>query len=213
MKTPSCMVYVVEDEEAVSSGFESLLRSMQIPVQCFRSAPEFLAATRLEVPSCLILDVRLPGMSGLELQRQLSQANVRLPIIFTTGFGDVPMSVQAMKLGAIEFLIKPVRGQDLLDAVQQALAQDRATRDDRQQAAELIARFSRLSPREREVLDLIVEGLLNKQVADRLNVSELTVKTHRAHIMEKTGAESLAALARIYERVSLSDDAPPAKEG
>ncbi len=138
----------------------------------------------------------------MELQRQLVAADVQIPIIFTTGYGDVPMSVRAMKMGAVEFLTKPVRGQDLLEAVQQALVQDQTRQNNRLQSAELTARFERLTPRERTVLDLIAEGLLNKQIADRLDMSELTVKTHRAHIMEKTGADSLAALMRMYQRTA-----------
>ena len=196
------MVYIVDDDDAVRNGFESILRSVQIPVRSFRSASEFLEAARPEVPSCLILDVRLPGMGGMELQRQLVAADVQIPIIFTTGYGDVPMSVRAMKMGAVEFLTKPVRGQDLLEAVQQALVQDQTRQNNRLQSAELTARFERLTPRERTVLDLIAEGLLNKQIADRLDMSELTVKTHRAHIMEKTGADSLAALMRMYQRTA-----------
>ncbi|MGA3194197.1 MAG: LuxR C-terminal-related transcriptional regulator, partial [Terriglobales bacterium] len=148
-----------------------------------------------------VLDVRMPGLSGLDLQLKLRDDGIPIPIIFITGHGDIPMSVRAMKEGAHEFLTKPVRGQDLLDAVQKALASDRALRQERREAHEIRARFESLTPREKQVLELVVEGLLNKQIADRLGMSELTVKTHRAHLMEKTQAESLAHLVRMAEKL------------
>src|SRR6202034_1010234 len=150
---------------------------------------------------CLVLDVRMPGLSGLDLQVKLIESNIRIPIIFITGHGDIPMSVRAMKEGAHEFLTKPVRGQDLLDAVQKAISSDREFRRERQEWNQIRARFDALTPREKEVLDLVVAGLLNKQIADRLGMSELTVKTHRAHVMEKTQAESLAHLVRMSEKL------------
>ena len=160
---------------------------------------------RSDAPSCLVLDVRLPGLSGLGLQRELNESNFQIPIIFMTGHGDIPMSVRAMKNGAQEFLTKPVRGQDLLDAVQQAIARDRAARRERAKMADLRTRFDSLTPREREVLDLIVAGLLNKQIAGELNIEEVTIKTHRAHIMQKTQAESLAHLVRMNEKLKSND--------
>jgi len=160
-----------------------------------------MSAKRADAPACLILDVRMPGVSGLELQRQLADARIHIPIIFITGHGDIPMTVRAMKDGAMEFLTKPVRGQDLLDAVQKAIARDRGLRHDRAQLAEIRRRFDSLTPREVEVLNLVVAGLLNKQIAGELGMSELTVKTHRAHVMEKTRSDSLAHLVRMAEQL------------
>jgi FixJ family two-component response regulator len=170
-------------------------------VETFASAQDFLGAKRPDAPACLVLDVRMPGLSGLDLQLKLRDDGIPIPIIFITGHGDIPMSVRAMKEGAHEFLTKPVRGQDLLDSVQKALASDRALRQERREAKEIRARFESLTPREKEVLELVVAGLLNKQIADQLGMSELTVKTHRAHVMEKTQAESLAHLVRMSERL------------
>jgi FixJ family two-component response regulator len=160
-----------------------------------------MLAKRPDAPACLVLDVRMPGLSGLDLQRKLSDANIQIPIIFITGHGDIPMSVRAMKEGALEFLTKPVRGQDLLDAVQKAVARDRGLRKERAEMMEIRTRFDSLTPREREVLNLVVAGLLNKQIADELGISELTIKTHRAHLMQKTQAESLAHLVRMAEKL------------
>jgi FixJ family two-component response regulator len=161
-------------------------------------------AKRIDAPACLILDVRMPGISGLDLQRQLSDAHIHIPIIFLTGHGDIPMTVRAMKDGAMEFLTKPVRGQELLDAVQRAIAHDRELRVQRATLDQIQKRFDTLTPREAEVLNLVVAGLLNKQVADELGMSELTVKTHRAHVMEKTRADSLAHLVRMTEQLKNS---------
>jgi FixJ family two-component response regulator len=201
MKEPEPIVFVIDDDRMIREGLQSLIKSVGLRVEIFASAQDFLVAKRPDTPACLILDVRMPGLNGLELQRKLSEANVHIPIIFITGHGDIPMSVRAMKEGAQEFLTKPVRGQDLLDAVQKAIASDRVLRKERAELSEIRARFDSLTPREKEVLDLVVAGLLNKQIADELGASELTIKTHRAHVMEKTRAESLAHLVRMAERL------------
>ena len=201
MKEQDPIVFVIDDDALIRDGIQSLIRSIGLRAQTFGSAPEFMQAKRPDAPACLILDVRMPGLSGLELQRQLSDAEIQIPIIFITGHGDIPMSVRAMKEGAMEFLTKPVRGQDLLDAVQNAIAHDREIRDHRVELTNTRKRFASLTPRETEVLNLVVAGLLNKQIADQLGMSELTVKTHRAHVMEKTQAESLAHLVRMSERL------------
>jgi FixJ family two-component response regulator len=204
MKDPDAVVYVIDDDNLVRRGLESLIKSIGLGVQSFVSASDFLRAKRPDAPSCLVLDVRLPGLSGLDLQRQLAEMRVHTPIIFITGHGDIPMTVRAMKEGALEFLTKPVRGQDLLDAIQGAIGRDREQRKQNAEVAELRERFASLTPRETEVLRLVVGGLLNKQIADQLGASELTIKTHRAHVMEKTRAESLAHLVRMFERLKPS---------
>jgi FixJ family two-component response regulator len=201
MKEQDPIVFVIDDDRMIRDGLQSLIRSVGLRVETFASAQEFLGAKRPDTPACLVLDVRMPGLSGLDLQLKLRDDGIPIPIIFITGHGDIPMSVRAMKEGAHEFLTKPVRGQDLLDAVQKALASDRALRQERREAHEIRARFESLTPREKQVLELVVEGLLNKQIADRLGMSELTVKTHRAHLMEKTQAESLAHLVRMAEKL------------
>jgi FixJ family two-component response regulator len=201
MKEPEPIVFVIDDDRMIREGLQSLIKSVGLRVETFASAQDFLVAKRPDAPACLILDVRMPGLNGLDLQRKLSEADVRVPIIFITGHGDIPMSVRAMKEGAQEFLTKPVRGQDLLDAVQKAIAGDRGLRKERAELSEIRARFESLTPREKEVLDLVVAGLLNKQIADELGTSELTIKTHRAHVMEKTQADSLAHLVRMAERL------------
>lgn len=199
MREPAPIVFIVDDDREVRAGLESLIRSVGLRVVSFASASEFLNAVRPDVPSCMVLDVRMPGQSGLELQNQMRSLGIHLPIIFVTAHGDIPMTVRAMKDGAMEFLTKPVRGQELLDAVQKAIEHDRDLRRERTQLDEVRVRFDSLTPRESEVLHLVVEGLLNKQIADKLGMSELTVKTHRAHVMEKTGAGSLAQLVRMAE--------------
>src|SRR5580658_6332848 len=201
MKELDPIVFVIDDDALIRDGIQSLIRSIGLRAETFSSAREFMLAKRPDSPACLILDVRMPGLSGLDLQRQLSDAHIHIPIIFITGHGDIPMTVRAMKDGAMEFLTKPVRGQDLLDAVQKAIARDRGLRKARAELEETRKRFDSLTPRETEVLNLVVAGLLNKQIADELGTSELTVKTHRAHVMEKTKADSLAHLVRMAERL------------
>jgi FixJ family two-component response regulator len=205
MKEADPIVFVVDDDPLIRDGLRSLIKSVGLHVETFGSSREFMQRKPPDAPGCLVLDVRLPGLSGLDLQRELTESNFQIPIIFMTGHGDIPMSVRAMKNGAQEFLTKPVRGQDLLDAVQQAIARDRAARRERAKMADLRTRFDLLTPREREVLDLIVAGLLNKQIAGELNIEEVTIKTHRAHIMQKTQAESLAHLVRMNERLRGKD--------
>ena len=201
MKEPEAVVFVIDDDRMVREGLQGLIRSVGLRVETFSSAQDFLAAKRPDAPACLVLDVRMPGLSGLDLQLKLGDENIEIPIIFITGHGDIPMSVRAMKEGAHEFLTKPVRGQDLLDAVQKAIASDRGLRQERAELREIRSRFGSLTPREKQVLDLVVGGLLNKQIADELGTSELTIKTHRAHVMEKTHADSLAHLVRMAERL------------
>ncbi len=205
MKEADPIVFVVDDDPLIRDGLRSLIKSVGLHVETFGSSREFMQRKPPDAPGCLVLDVRLPGLSGLDLQRELNESNIRIPIIFMTGHGDIPMSVRAMKNGALEFLTKPIRGQDLLDAIQQAIAHDRAARRERAKMADLRTRFDLLTLREREVLDLIVAGLLNKQIAGELNIGEVTIKTHRAHIMQKTQAESLAHLVRMNEELKSND--------
>lgn len=195
------IVFVVDDDPAVRDSVKKLITSVSLRVETFGSTREFLNAERPNAPACLVLDVRLPDVSGLEFQRDLAEANVAIPIIFITGHADVPMTVRAMKAGAVEFLTKPFRGQELLDAIQEAITKDRASRDDRAQVRELQARHDGLTPREKEVLELVVSGLLNKQIGAELGTSELTVKTHRGRVMQKMGADSVADLVKMSEKL------------
>jgi RNA polymerase sigma factor (sigma-70 family) len=198
---PQSIVFVVDDDAEVCNSLDSLVRSVGLSVQLFGSAQEFLQTKRPEVPSCLILDIRLPRTSGLEFQRQLAEANIPIPIIFITGHGDIQMSVRAMKAGAVEFLTKPFRDQDLLDAVQVALDRDRARRQREGEIATLREHFESLSAREREVVAMVVSGMLNKQIAAEMRISENTVKVHRSRAMEKMRAQSLADLVKMFERL------------
>jgi len=195
------VVFIVDDDASVRRSVERLVRSLGLDVQTFASAREFLDGARAERPGCLVLDVHMPGSSGLDLQRELAQRGVEIPIIFLTAHGDIPMTVRAMKAGAVEFLTKPVKPRDLLAAIQGAVERGRVSRDARREVEVLRERYERLTPREREVLPLVVGGLLNKQIAGELAASERTVKFHRAHIMKKMQAESLAELVRMAERL------------
>ena len=197
------LIFVVDDDASLRASLQDLLESVGLRVATCASAQEFLRHPPPEVPSCLVLDVRLPGLSGLELQQRLTAGDLALPIIFITGHGDIPMSVQAMKAGAVDFLSKPFRDQDLLDAVHQALARDRHARAQQAERTALRRRFEALTPRQRDVMARMVAGLLNKQIAGELGTSEATVKTHRKQVMAKMRAESLADLIRIADQLGL----------
>jgi FixJ family two-component response regulator len=195
------MVFVVDDDSSIREAIRSLVSLVGLRVETFGSAQDFLRHERPDVPGCVVLDVELPGLSGLDLQQELAAHGINLPIIFITGYGDIPMSVRAMKAGATEFLTKPFRDQDLLDAIHQAVEHDRAARQHSREIADLRDRFEALTSREREVMSLVVAGWLNKQIGFELQITEITVKIHRGRVMAKMGAQSLAELVRMTERL------------
>jgi len=203
MTEPAPIVFVVDDDPSVRRAIKRLVESMGLHVELFASAPEFMNSNRADVASCLVLDIRLPGISGLDFQRELAKVKNEIPTIFITAHGDIPMTVRAMKAGAVEFLTKPFRDQDLLDAIQAALELDRARRQREAEIATLRQRFETLTPREREVLPWVVSGLPNKQIADAIGTSEATVKVHRSQLMRKMGASSLADLVRMGEKMGI----------
>jgi RNA polymerase sigma factor (sigma-70 family) len=208
MTEPASVVFVVDDDPSIRRAIKRLVESVGLQVELFGAAQEFLQSQPRDIPSCLVLDIRLPGISGLDFQRELAEAKNNIPIIFISAHGDVPMAVRAMKAGAVEFLTKPFRDQDLLDAVQVALDRDRARREREGEIATLRERFESLSPREHEVVAMVVSGMLNKQTAAELGTTENTVKVHRSRAMEKMQAQSLAELVKMVERLKLPPQTP-----
>ena len=196
-------MFVIDDDASVRESLASLFRSVGLQVKAFASATEFLQSRRPDCPSCLVLDVRLPGLSGLDFQTELIKANINVPIVFMTGYGDIPMTVRAMKAGAVEFLPKPFRDQDMLDAVQVGLERDRIRRKTASIKSGLKTSFDKLTPREQEIMSLVTAGLMNKQIAAQIGVSEITVKVHRGSVMRKMGAKSLAELVRMAEALGV----------
>jgi FixJ family two-component response regulator len=208
MKEADSVVFIIDDDPLYRASAERLIRSVGFNVQGFDSARDFLSSRRPDVPSCLVLDVRLPGLSGLDLQRELAEAGVHIPIIFVTGHGDIPMSVQAMKAGAVEFLTKPFRDQVLLDAIRQAIGRDQLARRQHTRNLDFRRRYESLGPREREVFKCVVSGMLNKKIADELGATERTIKFHRGHIMQKMQVKSVAELVRIAEALGIAAKEP-----
>jgi FixJ family two-component response regulator len=203
---PEPVVAIVDDDPSARRGLQRLIRSAGWRAESFASAQEFLARPRADAPSCLVLDLQLPGLSGLDLQKQLAEAGLKIPIVFLTGHGNIPASVQAMKAGAIEFLTKPIDEQDLFRAIQEAIERDRRTRQQHAEIRELRDRYESLTAREQEVMQQVISGLLNKQIAAELNITEDTVKFHRGHIMRKMRADSLADLVRMAENLGIRSD-------
>ena len=197
------MVFVIDDDPGVRASLQSLLRSVGLKVEAFNSAAEFLTGKISSVPSCLVLDVRLPGVGGLDFQAELANANIQIPIIFITGHGDIPMTVRAMKAGAVEFLPKPFRDQDLLDAVRVGLERDRVRLENEKAISQLAGNHRLLTAREQQVMALVTSGLMNKQIAAQIGVSEITVKVHRGNVMRKMGAKSLADLVRMADALGV----------
>jgi FixJ family two-component response regulator len=213
MNETDSTVFVVDDDRSVREGLVDMIQSLGMQAKAFASAQQFLQHKRPDTPTCLVLDVRLPGLSGLDLQRQLGQSGQPIPVIFITGHGDIPMSVRAMKEGAVEFLTKPFRDQDLLDAIHQALKKDRTAREQRAKAAEVRRRYDTLTSREREVMQLVIAGMLNKQIAGELGTSEVTVKMHRGQVMHKMQAQSVVELLRMSETMAMIATAPSQARG
>ena len=203
MKDADGIVFVVDDDSSIREAIRNLISLEGLGVETFGTAQDFLRSERPDLPGCLVLDVELPGLSGLDLQRELTAHGITLPIVFITGYGDIPMSVRAMKAGAMEFLTKPFRDQDLLDAIHQALERDRVARQHSREIAQLRARFEALTSREKEVMSMVVAGMLNKQIGFELGISEITVKIHRGRVMSKMGAQSVAELVRMTERLGI----------
>jgi len=203
MTDQASIVFVIDDDPSVRRAIKRLVESVGLHVELFGSAAEFMNCRHPDIASCLVLDIRLPGISGLDFQRQLAAADIRIPIIFITAHGDIPMTVRAMKAGAVEFLTKPFRDQDLLDAIQLALERDRARRQQEAEIATLRERFESLTPRERELLPLVISGLLNKQIAAEIGAAEATVKVHRSQLLRKMGADSLPDLVRMAGRLGI----------
>jgi len=205
------IVFVVDDDASMRQALSRLFQSVQLRAEAFASPQEFLQSERPDVPSCLVLDVRLPGVSGLDFQTELLRADVRIPIVFITGHGDIPMTVRAMKAGAVDFLGKPFRDQDLLDAVTAAIQRDQKRREQENTVADLRVHFSSLTPREREIMALVASGLMSKQIAAQVGLSEITVKVHRSHVMKKMGAKSVADLVRMADALGVKSGGPRAQ--